>query len=385
MDESTAKKSVIEAGRRLVSSGLIARTWGNVSCRIDEDSFVITPSGRPYESLTPEQIVRVSIADLGWEGEIKPSSEKGVHAAVYRLKPEVNFVIHTHQFMASAVSVLPCGITNMDDQSVAILKGTTVPVATYALPGTKALVKNVCKVLTTQDTYAILMSRHGALCFGSDEEESFSVAEELERAALWFIIARGRERGCRNCSSFEDTAEFVLKTRVRARHSAKDLSLQCHENGLDISDVETGRPLLSCHDIGHSLYHADDVLMRDVSRVVPRMRPFLDDFAQIIGTDMRSIRIPEVANVDDTVQIASHFTRRIKQALNRRSGVFIEGCGALFCGKDAEAAAIVARKNCAAWIVSLLFDGAKGISLFDSLLMHQVYKRKYAKLAESHR
>ena len=52
MDILQAKKEVIAAGLRLVEKGLIARTWGNVSCRVDENSFVITPSGKPYEGLT---------------------------------------------------------------------------------------------------------------------------------------------------------------------------------------------------------------------------------------------------------------------------------------------------------------------------------------------
>lgn len=53
MTEEMAREQVIEAGRRLVSSGLIARTWGNVSCRIDSDYFIITPSGRDYLGLRP--------------------------------------------------------------------------------------------------------------------------------------------------------------------------------------------------------------------------------------------------------------------------------------------------------------------------------------------
>jgi len=52
-----AKETVIIAGKRLVESGLIARTWGNVSCRISDSHFVITPSGRDYVSLTPEALL----------------------------------------------------------------------------------------------------------------------------------------------------------------------------------------------------------------------------------------------------------------------------------------------------------------------------------------
>ena len=71
-----AKQAVIEAGHILLETGLIARTWGNVGARISDTQFVITPSGKPYETLTPDDIVVVNIADCGYEGDVKPSSEK---------------------------------------------------------------------------------------------------------------------------------------------------------------------------------------------------------------------------------------------------------------------------------------------------------------------
>ena len=82
MEILKAKQDVIDAGKKLVEYGLIARTWGNVSCRISETQFVITPSGKPYDGLTPDDIVVVNIDDYSYEGDIKPSSEKGIHAAV---------------------------------------------------------------------------------------------------------------------------------------------------------------------------------------------------------------------------------------------------------------------------------------------------------------
>ena len=100
-----AKKLVIEAGKKLIETGLIARTWGNVSARISDTQFVITPSGRAYETLTPDELVVVNIEDCSYDGDIKPSSEKGVHAAAYRHHPTVDFVIHTHQKYATIVSI----------------------------------------------------------------------------------------------------------------------------------------------------------------------------------------------------------------------------------------------------------------------------------------
>ena len=84
MDIMQAKLAVIEAGKKLVETGLIARTWGNVSCRISDTQFVITPSGRDYLSLTPDDIVVVNLEDLTYEGDIKPSSERVfTHSATF--------------------------------------------------------------------------------------------------------------------------------------------------------------------------------------------------------------------------------------------------------------------------------------------------------------
>ena len=77
MDILEAKKIVVEAGKQLVSTGLIARTWGNVSCRIDDKQFVITPSGKAYEGLTPNSFPR-----LFW-----------VYPAIFRATGKVTFSI----------------------------------------------------------------------------------------------------------------------------------------------------------------------------------------------------------------------------------------------------------------------------------------------------
>ncbi|NLA76897.1 MAG: class II aldolase/adducin family protein [Clostridiales bacterium] len=142
MDIMQAKQFVITAGKTLLETGLIARTWGNVSCRISDTQFVITPSGRAYDTLTPEEIVVVNIADLSYDGDVKPSSEKGIHAAVYRMRSEMNFVIHTHQINASVISALGMDINGIEGEARDII-GDNVPLVSYGLPGTTKLRKGV--------------------------------------------------------------------------------------------------------------------------------------------------------------------------------------------------------------------------------------------------
>ena len=82
--EQEARTLVVEAGRRLLERGLVARTWGNISARISEHRFVITPSGLAYETMTPDQLVVVDGRDGSYEGALRPSSERGIHADAYR-------------------------------------------------------------------------------------------------------------------------------------------------------------------------------------------------------------------------------------------------------------------------------------------------------------
>ncbi len=71
MTVDEARGLVVKAGKKLVESGLIARTWGNVSCRISAHQFVITPSGRDYLTMTPDEIVTVAISDCSYGGNIQ--------------------------------------------------------------------------------------------------------------------------------------------------------------------------------------------------------------------------------------------------------------------------------------------------------------------------
>ncbi|MBQ7101708.1 MAG: class II aldolase/adducin family protein, partial [Clostridia bacterium] len=190
MDIMQAKLAVIEAGKMLVANGLIARTWGNVSCRISDTEFVITPSGRSYESLTPDEIVKVKIEDLSYEGEIKPSSEKGVHASAYKLRPECNFVIHTHQLNASVVSVLGKDMPVESAMHASVL-GSKVPLASYGMPSTKKLKVGVhTAIANNPDSKAVIMSHHGAVCMGKDSSEAFFVAQTLEDACNVYLLKK---------------------------------------------------------------------------------------------------------------------------------------------------------------------------------------------------
>ena len=175
--ETIAKRLVVEAGLRLFREGLVARTWGNVSVRLDQNHFAITPSGIPYQRMNVSHIVMVSVEKLSYKGAVKPSSEKGLHAAIYRERPDIHAVIHTHQPVASAFSAARRDIIKPTDVAQRLI-GPHVLTAAYALPGTKKLAR--AGALALKKSKAALLANHGAVCIGKDLDEAFQVCLVLE-------------------------------------------------------------------------------------------------------------------------------------------------------------------------------------------------------------
>lgn len=179
-----AREIVCNAGVRLLRSGLVSGTWGNISLRLNDDLMVITPSGKAYELLTPADMVVVSIFDLGYEGNIKPSGESGLHAEIYRQRKEINAIIHTHSPNACTVTAARKEVPSILDDMAQII-GPSVRVSEYAIPGTTKLIKGTVKALDGRN--AALLANHGSICIGRTLEEAFATCEILEKACRTFM------------------------------------------------------------------------------------------------------------------------------------------------------------------------------------------------------
>ena len=203
------KNQILEGGERLLKDGLVARTWGNISIRVDETFMLITPSGRSYEELTGDDIVLVNYHTSKYEGSVKPSSEKELHCEIYRTRKEVHAVIHTHQMNASTVAAARREVPPILDDMAQII-GPSVRVADYALPSTKKIAKKTVKALKGRN--AALMANHGAVCIGRDLEEAFVVCQVLEKACKAFIEAEFLG-GAKSINKFEASLmhQFYLR------------------------------------------------------------------------------------------------------------------------------------------------------------------------------
>lgn len=307
--ETGIRQQIIEAGHRLLESGLIARTWGNISARLSDTEFIITPSGRAYDTLRPEELVKCRIADCSYEGTNKPSSEKGIHADAYRLRKDINFVIHTHQFYATAVGVTGKSIRN-----------PFIPCASYGMPSTGRLRNAVATtVRSNPENKSFLMTKHGALCLGTDIEDAFIEALKLE-----------------------EICEKLFFKRVK---------------------LERTNPLGEKKYVIEGSILVNDPEIMAIAKRGSKFRPPIDDLVQIGGTVINCVESnPEV----------------IKKSVSAKHPiVLVKNVGAICIGEDREAMHMILKKGCAA----LLYAGEEKCSLnpLDAAIQRMVYVRKYSK------
>ena len=409
IEKRTAQELVVKAGLELMESGLIARTWGNVSARISDNVFVITPSGIPYEKLTPDDIVEVTIDELEYdENGLKPSSEKGVHAAAYKHHPEVDFVIHTHQIAASAVSVEEKDIA-VPDAYQAVL-GPVIPNAEYGMPSTGKLKDAVdAAIAANPASKAILMRHHGTVCLGSDYDDAFQVVNTLEDFCKERVAAAVKAAcppsDCCSCSTMEDLACAYTATQVPAEN--RDIALVDLGSSLREGDtftlfmdggeryecsVETGKAVPGApiaprvSELHSEIYkNTDDIIIRNyqtpeaiaLSKKGETQKAYLDDFCQIAGTTVANINWDSTSYRTDAVEAG--------KAASGRNAILVKGQGALCTGAnpyDTEAVKLVLEKEAISAMYGQIIGGANTLGTIDRILQRLVYKMKYSKQAD---
>jgi L-ribulose-5-phosphate 4-epimerase len=174
----------------LTANGLVAWTSGNISARVPgADLMVIKPSGVDYAALTPESMVLCDLDGKLVEGEYQPSSDTGSHAYVYRHRPDVGGVVHTHSTYATAWSArgeaIPCVITAMADEF-----GGEIPVGPFALIGDEAIGRGIVQTLAGHRSPAVLMRNHGVFTIGRDARAAVKAAVMTEDVARTVHLAR---------------------------------------------------------------------------------------------------------------------------------------------------------------------------------------------------
>ena len=179
-----ARQAVIETCLTMTARGLNQGTAGNVSMR-DGDGFLITPSGVPYDGMSPDQIVAMDMAGE-YRGDWAPSSEWRMHLDIYRARPEAGAVVHIHSTYATALSCLRVDIPAFH-YMIAVAGGVSLRCADYATFGTQALSDAMLAAL--QDRSACLLANHGMICFAPDLPKALALASEVELLCKQYFIA----------------------------------------------------------------------------------------------------------------------------------------------------------------------------------------------------
>ncbi|MFA4930061.1 MAG: class II aldolase/adducin family protein [Patulibacter sp.] len=184
------ERAVLTAGRTLVAEGLVIGTVGNVSARHGRE-LRITPTRRAYETMRRRDLVRVdSDSGLPLTADAHPSRELPLHLAVYRARPDVAAVIHTHSPYATAWSFLDAplepALEDLDYFGIG-----PVRTAAAAPPGSDALAANVSQALGGSN--AVLLGHHGVLTTGRSVDEALVAARVVEHQAriAWLVRAPG--------------------------------------------------------------------------------------------------------------------------------------------------------------------------------------------------
>jgi L-fuculose-phosphate aldolase len=184
------RNQIIEYSLKLNSTNLSPLRSGNISLRGkegDKEGYLITPSGKKYETLEPEDIVFMGLnEDEKNDTTNKPSSEWRFHRDIYKNKKEAHAIVHAHSPHATAVSSHGKPIPPFH-YMIALAGGDDIKCAEYATFGTEELSKNVIKALENRS--ACLMSNHGQVAFGKNLEDAFELAQEIENICHQYIIA----------------------------------------------------------------------------------------------------------------------------------------------------------------------------------------------------
>ena len=207
------RNQIIEYSLKLNSTNLSPLRSGNISVRVkedDKDGYLITPSGKKYETLKPEDIVFMGLNEEIEKNDLGngPSSEWRFHRDIYVDKKNAQAIVHAHSPHATAVSSHQKAIPPFH-YMVALAGGEDIKCAEYATFGTEELSKNVLKAL--HDRCACLMSNHGQVAFGKNLEQAFELAQEVENICHQYTIAL--KLGQPKILSFEEMKKVLEKAK----------------------------------------------------------------------------------------------------------------------------------------------------------------------------
>jgi len=188
-NETNLRREIIRITHIMANQGLIRSSDGNVSARLDERRFLITPSGLYKRALEPSDLIIVDRDGQTLKGRpgLRPTSETKMHLEAYRQRPDIGAVLHAHPPYATALTIaqIPFPVDLIPE--VLLVLGDA-PTAAYATPGTEELALSIRDLIREHD--AVLLSHHGSLTVGETLEEALVALERVEHTAHTFFLSQ---------------------------------------------------------------------------------------------------------------------------------------------------------------------------------------------------
>ncbi len=182
-----------ECAKKLAEEKYLVGTGGNISVLVEGEKLVaITPSSMDYLTLTDDDICVVDFDKNVVEGEHRPSLETGMHLEVYKKRPDVNAIAHTHQVYPSMFALIGEPIPAIFDEQVANL-GDRIDLVPYALSGSEELLKNIGAAVANECN-AFILQNHGCLLLGRTVEKAMINVKLIDKVAMAYYLALSTNR-----------------------------------------------------------------------------------------------------------------------------------------------------------------------------------------------
>ncbi|TGL18944.1 class II aldolase/adducin family protein [Leptospira yanagawae] len=180
------QKEMISACIQLADLGFLAGIGGNLAVRVDQTLMVVTPSASDYYSMKPEDLCVLKLETLEMvEGKKEPTTESGIHASFFLERPDLNVSLHTHQPLASAITLLGKDVP-LESKEAKEKIGSKLMMVSYAPSGTSFLVKAFRKKIT-QQMNGYLLKNHGIVCGAKDLKSAIRSVILIEEEATAFL------------------------------------------------------------------------------------------------------------------------------------------------------------------------------------------------------
>jgi L-fuculose-phosphate aldolase len=191
--ERKHREEIVRYGRMLHERGFVAAMDGNLSVRLADDRILVTPTCVSKGGMEPADMVIVDPEGRRVSGRRNVTSEIGMHLLIYRLRPDIDAIVHAHP--PTATGFAAAGIALTEPLVCEVVMGLgCIPLARYGTPGTSELAQTLEPYVPNYD--AILMSNHGVVTYGDTIEHAYMKMETVEHFAQISLVTHllGRQQ-----------------------------------------------------------------------------------------------------------------------------------------------------------------------------------------------